>query len=337
MNESILKNSNILIVDDQQTNIDVLTGLLEAKGFTNYTSTKDSIQVIRLFEEFKPDLLLLELKMPHLNGLQLMMQLKVLIPANTYFPILVFTADITPESKQKALAAGASDFLTKPFDLIEVDLRINNLLKVRYLYQQLENQNQISEEKVRERSKEIEKTKIELIAPKEKTEESDKVKYELINQISKTESEKNRYKRISESTKPEVEIKQNSGTILYIEDNLSNIQLVEQILETYCPGINLITNMYGKNTVQFAIDYRPDLILLDLSLPDIHGSEVIKLLQAEPRTAEIPVIILSAYSMSRQIEKLLATGGAKDYLIKPIDVAQFMKVVDEWMRKNCKE
>ncbi len=184
MVDSTLKNANILIVDDQQSNIDVLTGLLDAKGFTTYKTTQDSRQVIRLFEKFKPDLLLLDLNMPHLTGFQVMKQLKDLIPANTYFPILVLTADITPESKQKALAAGASDFLAKPFDLIEVDLRIKNLLKARYFYQQLENQNQILEEKVKERTKELERRNLELIAAKEHAEESDKLKSEFLNQMS---------------------------------------------------------------------------------------------------------------------------------------------------------
>ncbi|MCX6150329.1 MAG: ATP-binding protein [Ignavibacteriales bacterium] len=179
-----LKNANILIVDDQQANLDVLTGLLDAKGFTNYTTTKDPTQVICLFEEFNPDLILLDLNMPHLTGFEVMMQLKVLIPANTYFPILVLTADITPESRQKALAGGASDFLTKPFDLIEVDLRIKNLLNARYLHQQLENQNLILDEKVKERTKELKKTNIELIAAKEKAEQSDKLKSEFLNQMS---------------------------------------------------------------------------------------------------------------------------------------------------------
>jgi len=95
---------------------------------------------------------------------------------------------------------------------------------------------------------------------------------------------------------------------LYIEDNLSNIQLVEQILGMHRPSINLITNMYGKNAVQFALDYKPDLILLDLDLPDMHGSKVLKLLQAEPGTTEMPVIILSADAMAKQIEQLMEAG-----------------------------
>ncbi|MDP3581274.1 MAG: response regulator, partial [Ignavibacteria bacterium] len=86
----------------------------------------------------------------------------------------------------------------------------------------------------------------------------------------------------------------------------------------------------------FAIDYTPDLILLDLDLPDIHGSEVLKLLHAEPKTFEIPVIILSADAMTKQIERLME-AGAQDYLIKPIDVGQFLKVVDDWMKKSNKK
>jgi signal transduction histidine kinase len=176
MIDASLKNANILIVDDNQANIDVLTSLLDAKGFTNYTTTTDSRKVIGLFEEFNPDLLLLDLSMPYLTGFQVMMQLKILVPAKTYFPILILTADITPESKQKALADGASDFLTKPFDLLEVDLRIKNLLKARYLHQQSENQNRILEERVKERTIELEKTNAELIEAKEKAEQMNKLK-----------------------------------------------------------------------------------------------------------------------------------------------------------------
>ncbi|MCK9425702.1 MAG: PAS domain-containing protein [Ignavibacteriaceae bacterium] len=155
-------------------------------------------------------------------------------------------------------------------------------------------------------------------------------------ELPETESQKNYFERISEITKPEAERKQNSGTILYIEDNLSNIQLVEQILEMHRSTIRLITNMYGKNAVQFAIDYTPDLILLDLNLPDIHGSKVLKFLKAEPRTAEIPVIILSADAVTKQIEQLME-AGAENYLIKPIDVVQFLKVVDEWISKSSRQ
>jgi signal transduction histidine kinase/CheY-like chemotaxis protein len=154
-------------------------------------------------------------------------------------------------------------------------------------------------------------------------------------ELPQTEGQKEHYERIRELAKSEVETTQNNGTILYIEDNISNIQLIEQILETHRPFIKLITNMYGKNAVQFAIDYKPNLILLDLDLPDIHGSEVLKILHAEMRTTDIPVIIVSADAMTKQIERLIE-AGAKDYLIKPIDVLHFLKIIDEWIKKSSK-
>jgi PAS domain S-box-containing protein len=126
---------------------------------------------------------------------------------------------------------------------------------------------------------------------------------------------------------------ESKGTVLYIEDNRANIELVEEILNSYRPDIRLITNMYGMQTVKLAIDYKPDLILLDLNLPDIHGRKVIKLLKNEATTKDIPVIFISADAMPIQIEDLLATG-AISYLTKPLDVLHFLKTIDEVFEKQ---
>jgi PAS domain S-box-containing protein len=133
------------------------------------------------------------------------------------------------------------------------------------------------------------------------------------------------------ATKLEKGITKTAGTILYIEDNVSNIELVEQILTTQRPGNRLIANMSGNMAVSLAIEYMPDLILLDLDLPDIHGSEVLKNLQAEAKTKYIPVIIISADAMSDRIEKL-TLAGVKDYLTKPLDIITFLKAVDTWIK-----
>ncbi len=174
----------ILIVDDQQANINVLQGLLQFKGYKNIMSLTDSRMAIDTFNSFNPDLILLDLRMPHLTGFEVMEQLKTIIPEYEYLPILVLTADITIETKQKALASGAVDFLSKPFDLVEVDLRIKNLLVARYLYLQQLNQTQLLELKVKERTLELEKTNAALVIAKERAEESDRLKSQFLATIS---------------------------------------------------------------------------------------------------------------------------------------------------------
>lgn len=152
-----LKDARILIVDDTLANIEVLENLLMMKGYTNVKSLSDSTQAIATIFEFKPELILLDLMMPQVSGFDIMEILKKESDVFTLMRILVLTADITPESKKKALSGGASDFLTKPFDLTEVDLRIRNLLYTVYLMSQLTNQNTILEEKVKERTLELQK------------------------------------------------------------------------------------------------------------------------------------------------------------------------------------
>lgn len=184
MIDSTLKEANILIVDDQEANIDVLDGFLEMQGYVNIKSTTDPRNVVPLLTSFAPDLILLDLSMPYLSGFEVMEQLNAELPANSFLPVIVLTADITKESKQRSLAGGANDFLIKPFDLIEVGLRIRNLLYTSYLHQQLQLQNLILEEKVKERTRELEQQNVELIIAKEKAEASDKLKSTFISNIS---------------------------------------------------------------------------------------------------------------------------------------------------------
>ncbi|GAB1415170.1 response regulator [Paludibacter sp.] len=152
MLEHNLKNAKILIVDDLQSNIDVLKGLLEIEGYTDIECILDSRKVSSVVNTFKPDLILLDLMMPHMSGYEVMEKLKEdkanSLDPNKFLPILVLTADITTEAKHKALKGGAKDFLSKPFDLIEVSYRIRNLLETQYLYQQLKSKNATLEEKV---------------------------------------------------------------------------------------------------------------------------------------------------------------------------------------------
>ena len=145
-----------------------------------------------------------------------------------------------------------------------------------------------------------------------------------------SESQLENAKKLGGFTSDESKLVNNSGTILYIEDNASNIELVEQILTNQRSDLRLVTNISGKHAVQLAINCQPNLILLDLDLPDIHGSEVLQLLLDEERTKNIPVVVISADAIPRQMNKLLK-AGAKHYLTKPLNIIDFLKMIDEFM------
>lgn len=149
--------SKILIVDDQQANVEMLESFLEIKGYRHVQNTTDARLVISLVNQFKPDLLLLDMMMPHFSGIEILNQLKS-ADLLEEVAVLVLTADVSREIKQVALSSGANDFLTKPFDLAEVDLRIKNLLLTITLMKELKNQNLILDEKVKERTFELMET-----------------------------------------------------------------------------------------------------------------------------------------------------------------------------------
>jgi len=124
-------------------------------------STTDPEAVLGIVEEFRPDLLLLDLMMPGLNGFDILELLGSAMPGDRYLPVLVLTADATQEVRRRALRAGARDFLTKPFDVDEVLLRIHNMLDIRFLNKRLQDQNAALESRVRERTSELEQSHLE--------------------------------------------------------------------------------------------------------------------------------------------------------------------------------
>jgi putative two-component system response regulator len=162
MTSRIFKNARILIVDDEPNNVDLLRRLLERAGFSRIESTNDSREAVDLYVKFRPDLILLDLHMPHRDGLEVMDELNQIAEAS-YLPILMLTGDDTPEAKREALSRGAKDFLNKPFHSDEVLLRIRTLLETRFLYLQIQSQNQMLEAKVRDRTRELEAAQIEII------------------------------------------------------------------------------------------------------------------------------------------------------------------------------
>ena len=137
MNNDEFFASRILVVDDQAANLRLLENLLAREGFTNVISTTEPEQVFDLYTAFDPDLILLDLMMPGLSGYAVLERLERQRQPDEFRPVLVLTADATSQAKRRALALGAKDFLTKPFDTIEAMLRVWNLLETRLLYKRL--------------------------------------------------------------------------------------------------------------------------------------------------------------------------------------------------------
>jgi PAS domain S-box-containing protein len=145
-------DAGILIVDDQESNVSLLEQLLGDSGYTRVTSTMDPEKVCALHRKNRYDLILLDLQMPVMDGFQVMESLKTNV-ADPYLPVLVITAQ--PGHKLRALQAGAKDFISKPFDLVEAKTRIHNMLEVRLLYKKLENYNKVLEQAVLDRTAEL--------------------------------------------------------------------------------------------------------------------------------------------------------------------------------------
>jgi signal transduction histidine kinase len=160
MSISIFPHAKILVIDDEPSNVRLLERILDLFGGVTYRCTTDPREAVPLFAEFQPDLVLTDLHMPHVDGYLLMEQLRQLVPEDSFLPIVVLTADITAETRRRALGSGASDFITKPLDTTEVQLRIRNLLENRFLNLKLEDQ-------VRRRTRELETALEQLRATQE--------------------------------------------------------------------------------------------------------------------------------------------------------------------------
>lgn len=150
-----LREARLLIVDDEPANVEILKDMLSTSECCCFEETTDPRQALPLYKSFQPDLILLDIMMPGMDGLTVLDQLQDEGLNRDRVPVLVLTADISPQTKRKALSKGAKDFLTKPFDIVELMLRINNLLENRFLFLHLQHQNETLEERVQSRTVEL--------------------------------------------------------------------------------------------------------------------------------------------------------------------------------------
>ena len=155
--------ARILVIDDHEENVKLVTRVLSKAGYEKIASTTRSSEALALHVEFKPDLVLLDLHMGDKDGFEVLQEFATLNGGGERVPVLMITADDSPETKRRALALGAKDFVGKPFDGPEVLLRIANLLETRFLQLALEGQNSDLEQKVAERTKALEESQLEVL------------------------------------------------------------------------------------------------------------------------------------------------------------------------------
>jgi putative two-component system response regulator len=151
-----MKLSRILVVDDNPVNIRLLEDVLSQAGYGNVWSTSNPTEVVALHTKWNFDIILLDLRMPKLDGFGVMEQLKAVMPPEDYVPILAITAETDMKTRLRALKEGAKDFINKPFNHLEALNRIENMLEVRALYTQRQRQNAVLEEKDHERTRQVE-------------------------------------------------------------------------------------------------------------------------------------------------------------------------------------
>lgn len=125
----------------------------------------------------------------------------------------------------------------------------------------------------------------------------------------------------------------NSSTILYFSDNTSNIELIRQIVSAYAPETKLIVEKFGSKAVVLAMEHSPDMILLDMNLPDMHGSEILKKLKSQQHTRSFPVTVISADAIPGQISQIVSPG-ADGYIIKPIEISEIVKLIKQYKKIN---
>jgi EAL domain-containing protein (putative c-di-GMP-specific phosphodiesterase class I)/CheY-like chemotaxis protein len=140
--QGLFADARILVVDDLEANVTLLQRILQSVGINNIVGLTDPREALDCCRTFGPDLVLLDLHMPAINGIELLLRMQADSPADSFLPKVVLTADVTAEAKKKALAAGANDFLTKPLDRTEVLLRVRNLLMTRALYSRVQQHNE---------------------------------------------------------------------------------------------------------------------------------------------------------------------------------------------------
>src|SRR5450759_3617366 len=251
LSSSDILNAKCLIVDDNEVNVRLIEQILRSAGYTHVTSTMDPQAVCALHRDNHFDLILLDLQMPGMDGFEVMEGLQA-IETDGYIPVLVITAQ--PGHKQRALQAGAKDFVSKPFDRAEVLVRVHNLLEVRLLYKQVANDNGVLEQTVQARTGELRRANEQLVQDIEERKEAAR---SLKSAYAEIEQLKNRFQAESIYLQQDNDREFNFGEIIGRSKALEQVFFkVEQVAPQDTTVLLLGETGTGKGVVARAIHNR---------------------------------------------------------------------------------
>ncbi|HEY5491580.1 MAG TPA: sigma 54-interacting transcriptional regulator, partial [Gemmatimonadaceae bacterium] len=251
LSSSDILNAKCLIVDDKEVNVRLIEQILRSAGYTHVTSTMDPQAVCALHRDNHFDLILLDLQMPGMDGFEVMEGLQA-IETDGYIPVLVITAQ--PGHKQRALEAGAKDFVSKPFDRADVLVRVHNLLEVRLLYKQVANDNGVLEQTVQARTGELRRANEQLVQDIEERKEAAR---SLKSAYAEIEQLKNRFQAESIYLQQDNDREFNFGEIIGRSKALEQVFFkVEQVAPQGTTVLLLGETGTGKGVVARAIHNR---------------------------------------------------------------------------------
>jgi len=248
--------------------------LLAPVGFDTRVAA-DGQQALDEFDAWQPDLILMDMRMPVVDGYEATRRIRS-GRRGSDVAIIGVSASAFEEMRQGVFDAGVDDFIIKPFHERDLFGKIGALLGVRYI-----------------------------------EDDADECDEPTASQPP---------------VGPESSTRAATSTVLYVEDNPSNVTLMERILALR-PHVALVVARTGRAGLEHALGRRPDLILMDLHLPDISGEDLLRQLRDAPRTASTPIVVLSGDTWPERRERLI-NAGANDFLTKPFDIADVLRLVD---------
>src|ERR1039458_3938799 len=328
----------VLVVDDDEANRMLLRDSLETHGY-EIVEAENGEQALQKVAQRPPDVILLDVMMPQmdgflpqLDGFEVCRRLKR--EARTaHIPVLIVTALSDRTERLMGIAAGASDFLTKPVDLQELTLRVNHAVHAKQLFDQLPAENLLLNTLPRPIAERMKQGEVNIA---DDHPDVSVLVADLVSPPPPTRGLPNHKPPANMQTETLIRNKSSSaralgcrGLVLVVDDDEANRMLLRDPLETH--GYEIIEAENGEQALQKVEQRPPDVILLDVMMPRLDGFEVCRRLKKDARTAHIPILIVTA--LSERMERMMGiAAGASDFLSKPVDLQELTLRVNHAVR-----